>query len=120
MQNLKQWIKNTKRLFKINNEQSKDRNITDFFKNNNNIPVSKIGTPIQSIINRSDQSTTKKYNNNTYHLSKDRNNYSKYDGVSRKFKQIEHSDSEEKIFQFGENRSESSTVSAESKKNHRE
>ena len=86
VQNLKQWIKNTKRLFKINNEQSKDRKITDFFKNNNNIPVSKIGTPIQITINRSDQPTIKKHYYNTYNISKDRNNYSKYDGVSRKFK----------------------------------
>ena len=32
---------------------------------------------------------TKKYNDNTYNISKDRNIYSKYDWVSRKFKQIE-------------------------------
>ena len=106
--------KNTKQLFKINNEQSKDRKITEFFKNNNNnIPVSKIGTPIQITINRFDQPTTKKYNNNTYNISKNINNYSKYDGVSRKFKQIEKSDFEEEIFQFGENRSESGKVSKE-------
>ena len=30
---------------------------------------------------------TKKYNDNTYNISKDRNNYSKYDWVSRKLKQ---------------------------------
>ena len=119
MQNLKQWIKNTKRLFKINNEQSKDRKITEFFKNNNDIPVSKTGTPIQIAINRSDQPMTKKYANNTYYISKDKNNYqdSKYDGVSRNFKQSENSDAEEEIFQFGENRSESDIVSEESKNN---
>ena len=117
VQNLKQWIKNTKRLFKINNEQSKDKKITEFFKNNNKISVSKTGTLIQITINRSDQPTTKKYNNNTYNISKDRNNYSdsKYDGASRNFKQSENSDSEEEIYQFGEKRSESGTVSEESK-----
>ena len=49
----------------MNKEKSNDRKITDFFKNNNNIPVSKIGTSIQIKKNRSDQPTTKKYNNNT-------------------------------------------------------
>ena len=46
-------------------------------------------------------------------MSKDRKNYSKYDGVSRKLKQIEKSDSEEETFQLGENRSESGKVSEE-------
>ena len=47
VQKLKQWIKNTKRFFKMNKEKLNDRKITDFFKNNNNISVSKIGTSIQ-------------------------------------------------------------------------
>ena len=83
------------------------------------MPVSNIGTPIQITIHRSDHPTTIKYNNNTYHISKYRNNYSdsKYDGVRRNFKQSENSDSEEEIFQVGENRSESGQVLEESKNN---
>ena len=101
----------------MNKEKTNDRKITEFFENNNNIPLSKIGTQIQKTTNRSKPTTTKTYNNNNYHISKDRNNNSdsKYDGVSRNFKQRENSYSQEEIFHVGENRSESGTVSEEEK-----
>ena len=41
VQSLKQWIKNTKRLFKVHNEKSNERKITEFFQNNDR-PISKI------------------------------------------------------------------------------
>ena len=58
---LKQWITNTKRLFRTNNEKSKNRKITEFFQNTNNNSVSKIGTPIKKTINQSEPPTTKNY-----------------------------------------------------------
>ena len=112
VKSLKQWIKNTKRLFKIHNEKSNERKITEFFYNNDR-PVSKVGH--KKTINQSDQPTTKNYNNNTQHISKDRNTYSDstYYGVSKYFKQIEHTDSKEEIYQFGETSSESGTKSGQ-------
>ena len=55
VKSLKQWIKNTKRLFKIHNEKSNERKITEFFHNNDR-PVSKVGH--KNKIKQSKQPTT--------------------------------------------------------------
>ena len=47
VKNLKQWITKTKRIFKTNKAQTNYRKITEFFQSNNNLPVSRIGNPIQ-------------------------------------------------------------------------
>ena len=70
----------------MNKEKTNDRKITEFFQNNNNIPASKIGTPIQKTTNQSELPTTKKQKkNNTNQMSKDGNNNinSKYVGISK-------------------------------------
>ena len=72
VQSLKQWIKNTKWLFKIHNKKSNHRKITEFFKNTDR-QINTIGN--KKSINRSDQPTTKTYNNNTQLIRKDRNIY---------------------------------------------
>ena len=116
VKSLKQWIKNTKCLFKIHNEKLNERKITEFFQNNDR-PVSKIGN--KKTIKQSEQPTTKNYNNNNQHISKERNN-STYYGVSKYFKQSEDTDSEEEIYQFGETSSESGAKSEGEKKYQRD
>ena len=115
VKSLKQWIKNTKRMFKIHNEKSNEGKITEFFKNNDR-PISKIGN--KKTIKKSEQPTTKNYNNNNQNISKERNipYNSTYYGVSKYFKQIENTDSEEEIYQFGETSSESGTKAEGEKK----
>ena len=85
VKNLKQWRTKTKRIFKTNKAQTNYRKITEFFQSNNNLPVSRIGNPIQITKHQSDSPTTKTNKNNTYNISKDSNNTnsdSKYDRVS--------------------------------------
>ena len=116
VKSLKQWIRNTKRLFKIHNDKLNERKITEFFQNNDR-PVSKIGN--KKTIKQSEQPTTNNYNNNKQHISKERNipYNSTYYGVSKDFKQIENTNSEEEIYQFCETSSESGTKSEGEKNN---
>ena len=108
--------KNNKRLFKIHNEKSNERKITEFFQDNDS-PLNKIEN--KKTIKKSEQPTIKKYNSNNQHISKERNN-STYYGVSKYFKQSEDTDSEEEIYQFGETSSESGAKSEGEKKYQRD
>ena len=111
VQSLKQWIKNTKRLFKIHTKKSNERKITEFFPNIDG-QINTIGN--KNPISKSDKPTTKNYDTNNTYLRKDGNNYSEatHYEVSKYFKQIENSDSAEAIYQFGENSTVSDNISA--------
>ena len=62
--------KNNKRLFKIHNEKSNERKITEFFQDNDS-PLNKIGN--KKTIKKSEQPTIKKNNNNNQHICRERN-----------------------------------------------